>query len=49
MALKVRRRLTKVVRIGKVAIGGNNPIAVQSMVKLPTKNVKEAISQINEL
>jgi (E)-4-hydroxy-3-methylbut-2-enyl-diphosphate synthase len=49
MALKIKRRNTKVVKIGKVAIGANNPIAIQSMVKFPTKNTREVVKQINEL
>jgi len=49
MVPKIRRRKTKIVKIGKVAIGGNNPIAIQSMAKFPTKNVKEVIKQIHEL
>ncbi len=45
----IKRRVTKPVKIGKVVIGANHPIAIQSMVKLPTKNVKAATRQINEL
>ncbi len=40
---------TKVVKIGNVAIGGNNPIAIQSMTNTDTKNVEETVKQINSL
>lgn len=40
---------TKIVRIGDRFIGGDYPILVQSMLKVDTKNVKEAISQIKQL
>jgi (E)-4-hydroxy-3-methylbut-2-enyl-diphosphate synthase len=42
----VRRRATRVVRIGTVAIGGNNPVAVQSMAKSKTKDVAGTVRQI---
>jgi (E)-4-hydroxy-3-methylbut-2-enyl-diphosphate synthase len=43
------RRKTKVIKIGNIAIGGNNPIAIQSMAKTRTKDSSETIRQINEL
>lgn len=45
----IKRRKTKVVRIAHVKIGGDNPIAVQSMVKVPTKDYRSAITQIKGL
>lgn len=45
----ITRRKTKVVRIGNIKIGGGNPIAVQSMLKVPTSNIKAAISQMHDL
>ncbi|MCS7165322.1 MAG: flavodoxin-dependent (E)-4-hydroxy-3-methylbut-2-enyl-diphosphate synthase [Candidatus Calescibacterium sp.] len=42
-----KRRISKVVRIGNVPIGGGNPIVVQSMVKCPTTDVKEVLNQLN--
>ncbi len=47
--MKINRRKTKVIKIGRVCIGGNNPIAVQSMVKCKTSNLESAIRQIKEL
>ena len=43
---KIDRRKTRVINVGKVAIGGDNPIAVQTMTNTITSNVKETIAQI---
>lgn len=43
------RRQTRVIRIGSVAIGGDNPIAVQSMTTTDTRNVKATVEQIRRL
>jgi len=43
------RRKSRVVHIGKVAIGGNNPIAIQSMTKVKTADVKRTVGQIKYL
>ncbi|MCK4452975.1 flavodoxin-dependent (E)-4-hydroxy-3-methylbut-2-enyl-diphosphate synthase, partial [candidate division WOR-3 bacterium] len=43
------RKLKKVVEIGKVKIGGNNPIVVQSMTKTKTRDIKKTIIQIKRL
>ncbi len=40
------RRRTRVVRVGDVAIGGDNPIVVQSMITAETHNVPAAVEQI---
>ena len=47
--MTIRRRKTRVVRIGGVAIGGNNPVAVQSMAKTPTSDAAATAAQINSL
>ncbi len=39
------RRKTRVVAIGAVRIGGDNPIAVQSMTNTPTRDVKATVAQ----
>lgn len=39
----------RVVNVGNVKIGGNNPIVIQSMTNTDTKNVEETLHQINEL
>ncbi|HZK42794.1 MAG TPA: flavodoxin-dependent (E)-4-hydroxy-3-methylbut-2-enyl-diphosphate synthase [Syntrophomonadaceae bacterium] len=43
------RRLTKTVEIGNVAIGGDNPIAVQSMTTTDTRDTKATVKQIKRL
>jgi (E)-4-hydroxy-3-methylbut-2-enyl-diphosphate synthase len=43
------RRITRVVRIGPVAIGGGNPIAIQSMTNTDTRDVQATLAQIKRL
>ena len=43
------RRKTKVINVGKVKIGGDNPISVQSMTNTLTTDIKSTIKQINEI
>jgi len=45
----IRRKKTKVIKIGKVKIGGSNPIAVQSMCNTDTRDVKATVAQIKQL
>ena len=45
----IKRRKTKVINVGNVKIGGNNPISVQSMTNTLTTDVKATINQINEI
>ena len=47
--MRITRRKTKEIRIGNVKIGGNNPIAIQSMVKVDTKDTGAVIRQIKTL
>ncbi len=44
-----KRKKTKVVKIGKVKIGGNYPIIVQSMTNTDTFNIGKTVKQIKEL
>lgn len=44
-----QRRRTKEVRIGNVVIGGNHPIAIQSMTNTKTEDVKATVEQILRL
>ena len=39
------RKLTKEVKIGKLAIGGGNPVAVQSMLNVPVDDVAGNVAQ----
>ena len=43
------RRPTRVVRIGDVEVGGDNPIRVQSMTNTDTRDVAATASQIEAL
>lgn len=43
------RRQAKEVRIGSVFIGGNHPIAIQSMTNTKTEDVAATVAQIHEL
>ena len=43
------RKKTKTVRIGNVAVGGGNPVTVQSMTNTDTRDVKATIEQIKRL
>ena len=45
----IKRRKTKVVNVGELKIGGENPISVQSMTNTITKDVTKTIKQINEI
>ncbi|NIM04613.1 MAG: flavodoxin-dependent (E)-4-hydroxy-3-methylbut-2-enyl-diphosphate synthase [Armatimonadetes bacterium] len=43
------RRRSRRVTVGKIAIGGDSPISVQSMTKCDTRDVGATLSQINSL
>lgn len=45
----MKRNHTKIVSIGRVRIGGSNPVAVQSMTKTHTYDIKATVKQIREL
>ena len=45
----IKRRKTKVIKVGNVKIGGDNPISIQSMTNTLTTDVKATIKQINKI
>jgi len=45
----IKRKKTKKIKVGKVDVGGDAPISVQSMTNTLTTNIKETVKQINEL
>lgn len=45
----INRKKTKKIKIGSIAIGGNSPIAVQSMTNTDTRDVVKTIKQIKSL
>jgi (E)-4-hydroxy-3-methylbut-2-enyl-diphosphate synthase len=49
VSMPLKRKNTKVIRVGPVAIGGANPISVQSMTKTDTRDAKTTARQIRTL
>lgn len=45
----IARKLTRTIHVGSVAVGGNSPIAVQSMTNTDTRDVDRTIAQIKGL
>ena len=45
----MKRKFTREIKIGDRVIGGNNPIAIQSMTNIPTENTEGNIKQILDL
>ena len=45
----IKRKKTKVISVGNVKIGGDNPISVQSMTNTKTTDIKLTIEQINKI
>ena len=45
----IKRKKTKVINVGDLKIGGDNPISVQSMTNTLTQDVPSTIKQINEI
>ncbi len=45
----IKKKKTKVINVGDVKIGGDNPISVQSMTNTLTTDVKGTINQIKEI
>ena len=43
------RKKTKIVKVGSVNVGGDNPISVQSMTNTLTNDIKGTIKQIHEI
>ena len=44
-----QRRVTREIRIGKVGVGGQNPIRVQSMITCDTMDTEASIQQTLDL
>ena len=45
----IKRKKTKEIKVGKVKVGGNNPISVQSMTNTLTSDIQATIRQINDI
>ena len=46
---EIKRAKTKVINVGEVKVGGDNPISVQSMTNTLTTDIKATINQIIEI
>lgn len=44
--LDIKRRPTRQIRVGKVLVGGDAPVSVQSMTNTPTEDVAATVAQI---
>ncbi len=49
MTVRIQRKSTRQIRVGKVKVGGGAPITVQSMTSTRTQDVKSTVSQIKRL
>ena len=47
--MELKRNPTRAVKVGKVTLGGGNPIAVQSMTATHTQNIEATVGQIDDL
>lgn len=47
--MQIKRRKSKIVKIGRISIGGSNPVAIQSMTKTKTADIAKTVKQINAL
>ena len=45
----IKRRKTRIVKVGRVIIGSAAPIVIQSMTKTPTVDIARCVKQINQL
>ncbi len=45
----IKRIETRVINVGKIKVGGNNPISVQSMTNTLTHDIKKTVNQINQI
>ncbi len=45
----IKRKKTKVIKVGKIKVGGDSPISVQSMTNTLTTDIKQTINQIQAL
>jgi len=45
----IKRRVSRIIRVGGIDIGGAGPVIVQSMTKTDTRDVKATVKQIRQL
>ena len=44
---KINRKKTREIKVGKISVGGNSQISVQSMTNTLTTDIKATINQIH--
>ncbi len=47
--IMIERKKTRIIKVGNLQIGGNNPVSVQTMTKTDTRNVDATVRQILSL
>ncbi len=47
--MKIQRLKTKVVKIGELKLGGNNPVRIKAMLKTSTRDVKNLLKEARQL
>lgn len=47
--MSIKRRKTRQIKVGNIAIGGGAPISVQTMTKTDTRNVDATLAQLHDL
>jgi len=47
--MKIERRFTKLIQVGKVPIGGYSPISIQTMLSTHTADIKSTLAQIQRV
>lgn len=47
--MRLKRKRTKIIHVGSVAVGGCNPVSIQSMTKTDTSDIKQTVKQIHSL
>ena len=45
----IKRKKTRVINVGKIKVGGDSPISVQSMTNTLTTDIKQTVNQIHAL
>ena len=45
----IKRRISKVINVGDIKVGGTNPISVQSMTNTLTTDIQSTIRQVNQI
>lgn len=45
----IKRRKTRIVKVGQVKIGSSAPVVIQSMTKVPTVDIARCVKQINKI